>query len=260
MMNVFDEIKDALDTKTFKKIGRRGTGCISSGEAYETDNGLVFIKTNDGKEAMLMFLGELESLKALERTNTIRVPKPYIAIPDPQSEGGAIVMEYFDMQQLTNHTVLGEKLAQLHLHNSNLGKVKGKKESWVAGKRGASSSNDNETLEFVDKFGFEITTCCGYFPMTNDWLDNWVDFFARNRLEVQIRLIEEKCGDREALELWSHLQLRIPSFFKTLQEPIIPALLHGDLWSGNVSQVENEPVIYDPASFYGHSGRVELFP
>ena len=37
---------------------------------------------------------------------------------------------------------------------------------------------------------------------------------------------------------------------------IIPALLHGDLWSGNVSQTrENDvdvPVIFDPAAFYGH--------
>ena len=31
-----------------------------------------------------------------------------------------------------------------------------------------------------------------------------------------------------------------------------PSLLHGDLWSGNVGQVDNTPVVFDPASFYGH--------
>jgi fructosamine-3-kinase len=31
-----------------------------------------------------------------------------------------------------------------------------------------------------------------------------------------------------------------------------PALLHGDLWSGNVGFLDNgSPVIYDPASYYG---------
>lgn len=34
---------------------------------------------------------------------------------------------------------------------------------------------------------------------------------------------------------------------------IIPALLHGDLWGGNVAEDDSGPVIFDPASFYGHS-------
>ena len=38
----------------------------------------------------------------------------------------------------------------------------------------------------------------------------------------------------------------------TVQVVVTPALLHGDLWSGNVAQAEGEPVIFDPASFYGH--------
>jgi len=35
---------------------------------------------------------------------------------------------------------------------------------------------------------------------------------------------------------------------------IEPCLLHGDLWSGNISSDKNgEPVILDPACYYGHS-------
>lgn len=51
-------------------------------------------------------------------------------------------------------------------------------------------------------------------------------------------------------ELWPRLQRRIPSFFEGVE--IEPALLHGDLWSGNAAENENGPVIFDPASFYGH--------
>lgn len=42
----------------------------------------------------------------------------------------------------------------------------------------------------------------------------------------------------------------MPSFFTVLS--ISPSLLHGDLWSGNVAQCGEEPVIFDAASFYGH--------
>lgn len=47
------------------------------------------------------------------------------------------------------------------------------------------------------------------------------------------------------------LQLKIPEFFKDVE--IVPALLHGDLWGGNVAECAEGPIIFDPASFYGHS-------
>lgn len=33
---------------------------------------------------------------------------------------------------------------------------------------------------------------------------------------------------------------------------VFPSTLHGDLWSGNIGSVEGEPVIFDPATYYGH--------
>ena len=32
-----------------------------------------------------------------------------------------------------------------------------------------------------------------------------------------------------------------------------PCVLHGDLWSGNISSVDGQPAIFDPAVYYGHS-------
>lgn len=46
-------------------------------------------------------------------------------------------------------------------------------------------------------------------------------------------------------------QVKIPDMFHGLE--IVPALLHGDLWAGNVAENNEEPIVYDPACFYGHS-------
>jgi protein-ribulosamine 3-kinase len=42
---------------------------------------------------------------------------------------------------------------------------------------------------------------------------------------------------------------RLPDLF-TAYEPQA-SLLHGDLWAGNWGSVDGEPVIYDPAVYYG---------
>lgn len=105
--------------------------------------------------------------------------------------------------------------------------------------------------QYVDQFGFDVVTCCGYLPQVNDWQKNWVEFYARQRIQPQMDMVEKKSGDREALELWSALQLKIPDLFRDLE--IVPALLHGDLWGGNVAEDSSGPIIFDPASFYGHS-------
>ncbi|CAL8234594.1 unnamed protein product [Boreogadus saida] len=106
-------------------------------------------------------------------------------------------------------------------------------------------------MPLVEKYGFHVATCCGYLPQENEWQDDWVTFYSRHRLQHQLNMVEKSCGDREARELWSHLQLKIPQMFTELE--VVPALLHGDLWGGNVAQTTEGPVLFDPASFYGHS-------
>lgn len=54
-----------------------------------------------------------------------------------------------------------------------------------------------------------------------------------------MRLIQSNYGDREASELWSELNLKIPGFFVGID--IKPSLLHGDLWSGNVAETDEGP-------------------
>ena len=69
-----------------------------------------------------------------------------------------------------------------------------------------------------------------------------------------IKQIEEQIGrqpqDEEAHRLWMKLKSGVSQFFEGAT--LFPSLLHGDLWSGNMAQSGPEPVIFDPASFYGH--------
>eukprot|EP00931_Biecheleriopsis_adriatica_P030279 TRINITY_DN17861_c0_g1_i2.p2 TRINITY_DN17861_c0_g1~~TRINITY_DN17861_c0_g1_i2.p2 ORF type:complete len:122 (+),score=22.21 TRINITY_DN17861_c0_g1_i2:730-1095(+) len=33
---------------------------------------------------------------------------------------------------------------------------------------------------------------------------------------------------------------------------VVPSVLHGDLWSGNIGSADGKPTIFDPAVYYGH--------
>ncbi|XP_061472523.1 ketosamine-3-kinase isoform X5 [Rhineura floridana] len=197
------------------------------------------------EKARRMFDGEMASLSAILQTQTVKVPKP-IKVIDLQDNGTLFVMEHLDMRGLNRHAEkLGTQLADLHLHNQKLGE-KLKKDANTIGK-----GEEQTDVQFVEKFGFDTVTCCGYLPQVNDWQQDWKTFFARQRIQPQMDMIEKNSGDREARELWTKLQLKIPSLFGDMD--IVPALLHGDLWGGNVAEVDSGPVIFDPASFYGHS-------
>ncbi|KAI0215910.1 Fructosamine-3-kinase [Lamellibrachia satsuma] len=234
-------IKKELKTKTLKKFGSGGGGCINNGQGYITDsNSKIFVKTNDKSGARLMFDGEAASLDAILATKAIKVPSP-IKVLDNPAGGAVLVMEYIEIKPLRRFSAqLGDQLARMHLHNEELAIRDGKLSS-LAGDSGE---------EHVDKFGFHTTTCCGYLAQDNTWTDDWVTFFCQNKLQPQLDLIEKDYHDSEARTLWVQLLPRIPKFFSGIE--VRPALLHGDLWGGNIGETDSGPVIFDPSSFYGH--------
>ncbi|XP_004621122.1 ketosamine-3-kinase [Sorex araneus] len=237
-------LKQELGCSSVKATGHSGGGCISQGQSYDTDKGRVFVKVNPKAEAKRMFEGEMASLTAILKTGTVKVPKP-IKVLDAPGGGSMLVMEHVDMRYLSSHAAkLGSQLADLHLENKKLGDTLHKEASTV-GKGGQLDR------PFVNQFGFDVVTCCGYLPQVNDWQEDWVAFYTQQRIQPQMNMVEKGSGDREALELWAALQLKIPDLFRDLD--IVPALLHGDLWGGNVAEDSTGPIIFDPASFYGHS-------
>nr|XP_054749571.1 ketosamine-3-kinase-like [Lytechinus pictus]XP_054749572.1 ketosamine-3-kinase-like [Lytechinus pictus]XP_054768893.1 ketosamine-3-kinase-like [Lytechinus pictus] len=235
-------LKDAVGATTIKSMGRAGGGCISDGQSYDTDKGKFFVKINEQSGARQMFDGEKASLDAILATETIKVPRPGPVLDHPSGTGAIFIMEYLDLQGLGKHSAaLGEQLARLHLHNIELGKRARK----VEGRIGAHTSEG-----FINQYGFQTPTCCGYLPLDNTWSDDWVSFYTQQRLKMQIDMLEKKSSDKELREMWPLLERRIPKLFEGSE--ITPSLLHGDLWGGNAGQLESCPVVYDPASFYGH--------
>ena len=85
--------------------------------------------------------------------------------------GSLLVMEHLELRPLRPSTaaVLGTQLAQLHLNNQE--KIKKSVSNSLVGQ--------NHGEEPVGKFGFDVTTCCGYLPLQNDWSDDWVRFYCR---------------------------------------------------------------------------------
>uniref|UniRef100_A0A803J6Y3 protein-ribulosamine 3-kinase n=2 Tax=Xenopus tropicalis TaxID=8364 RepID=A0A803J6Y3_XENTR len=238
-------LRKELDTELLKATGHIGGGCINQGQSYDTDRGRVFVKINHKPEAKQMFLGEMGSLEAILQTGTVRAPKPIKVIDNPAG-GAMLVMDHLDIRSLNRHSAkLGEQLADLHLHNRKL-RDKLTKESGFVGKGPGQSE-----IQYVDKFGFDTVTCCGYIPQVNDWQDDWATFFARQRLKPQLDLIAENYGDRAVLSLWAELQIKLHKAFK--DTVITPSLLHGDLWEANVAEDDLGPFLFDPGSFYGHS-------
>lgn len=193
-----------------------------------------------------MYDGEFASLDAILKTETVRVPKA-VKVIELDTGGCVFVMEHLDMRSLTTYSkLLGENLADMHLHNTRRLEKQNKEQQTVG--KGAGQSE----IPAIEKFGFHVPTSCGYLPQENDWEDDWVTFYSRHRLQHQLNLVEKSYGDREARELWAQLQLRIPQLFADVK--VVPALVHGDLWGGNTGEcADTGPVIFDPASFYAHS-------
>jgi fructosamine-3-kinase len=75
-------------------------------------------------------------------------------------------------------------------------------------------------------------------------------FFAFNRLMPLVKQAYDRCVlEKATVKQLEKLCKRLPAIFP--EEP--PALLHGDLWSGNyMVGPDGKPCIYDPAVYYGH--------
>ncbi|XP_076809718.1 ketosamine-3-kinase-like isoform X2 [Clavelina lepadiformis] len=232
-------LKEQFDCKEVKSCNGKTGGINSDGGVYLLDGKKVFVKRNPAKGSR-MYEGEHASLMTLYQIDIIKAPKPIRIFS--RGEKSFFVMEYLAINPLLKQAAsLGEKLAQLHLYNEQLRVLSLKNESFVG-----------KTTHFVEKFGFDVTTCVGFIPMDNRWEDDWLTFYTRNRLKAQVDRVVSTYHDRDVASMWPEIERVLPQLFPSDQS-IIPSLLHGDFWVGNTGEIDGEPCIFDPGSSYGHS-------
>ena len=218
------ELKSALSAAISETTGEAFTlatlqpqsgGCIN--EAYTASDGAAsyFIKLN-AANALPMFEAEAAALRELAAANAIRVPQP-------MHYGIAVGRSYLIMEDLPFGPVqpgsweaMGRQLARLH-----------RTTFW--------------------QFGWHLDNTIGPTPQPNAWTPDWPTFWREQRLRPQFELAREKGYQ---FERTGELLAAVGALLDGHRPEA--SLLHGDLWSGNASFLDDgSPVLFDPASYYG---------
>lgn len=111
------------------------------------------------------------------------------------------------------------------------------------------------------KFGFPVTTFDGIAPHVNEWEENWTVFFTRLLCRsIEVNQEANKNTKWPGFDIAAERVLRdvIPKLLDHVKEnggPIVPRLIHGDLWGGNIGQDKEtgEIIFFDAGSFYAHN-------
>jgi fructosamine-3-kinase len=196
-----------------------GGGSISRTDRLDTDAGAFVLKTT--REAPPgLFRSEAAGLAALRAATSLTVPRVVVYEEEPPS---FLILDHVPAgrRRPDFDERLGRGLAELHR---------------------ASAS----------RFGFDGDNFCGRTPQPNGWTSHWVDFYARRRLGHQMELAASAglLSGEDARRV-ERLIVRLDAWIAEPAEG--PALVHGDLWSGNVLvDAAGHPALIDPAVSYGH--------
>lgn len=200
-------------------ISKVSGGSINKCFKIKYRNSYFFLKWNSATLFPHMFLAEAEGLKRIKLTNTVKVPG-VICFGNAGDEQ-YLVLEWIEKGKNDSESQqkLGELLAQLHRNTS-------------------------------DKFGLDHNNYMGSLVQTNNFHASWNEFYINERLYPQIELAG-KSGqlDKEILRQFESFYAKLDSLFP----PEKPALVHGDLWSGNyLIDENNQPLLIDPAISYAN--------
>lgn len=211
-----DRVSPELSVQVLETLGG---GSINTSLRIATNEGNFFVKYNDANACPDMFRLEAENLNLLRQTKSVRIPEVIdtFAIEDKE----VLVLEFIEAG--TPHydfwREFGQKLADLHQHSN-------------------------------DYFGLSFDNYVGSLPQQNTATGTWVEFFITYRLDPLLRMaVDNQKADSDVVKKFESLYLKLPELFPEEK----PALLHGDLWSGNtMADLNGDAVIFDPAVYYGH--------
>lgn len=195
-----------------------GGGCINSAWLVEGDGRRFFVKANRAA-GLAMFEAEAEGLREIAEKGAIRVPNPVCT--GLAQDSAFLVLEFIDFGSggKGGAEELGRRLADLH--------------------RATGS-----------EYGWRRDNTIGATPQINTLSHNWPEFFRDRRLFYQLELAARNGYGGALQRQGEKLLAKLEGFFDGYVPP--PALLHGDLWSGNYAfDSSGSPVIFDPAVYYG---------
>jgi protein-ribulosamine 3-kinase len=195
-----------------------GGGCIHAAWRLDGPDGTVFLKNCDAAAAWMLH-AEADGLEALGEAGFLRVPK-VLGLGDEDGPGW-LALEWIELRAASpaSDRALGEALARQHL---------------VAGPH----------------FGWRQDNAIGATLQPNGPAAEWTPFFAEQRIGVQLEHGARRGLPRRLLRDGARLRARVQELLAD-RKPT-PALLHGDLWSGNrAADASGGPVVFDPAVHYG---------
>lgn len=197
-----------------------GGGDINVARILETNKGSFFFKMNSGKDALQIFAAESMGLKLLAKAGVIGIPK--VIGLGQNGQQAFLLLEYIERAEYVpddSWELFGRQLAALH-----------------------KTTNDH--------FGLDHNNFIGSLPQINDPHSEWVSFFIACRLQPQVKMAYEANRlHRTHLHQFESLYRYLPELMPA--EP--PALIHGDLWSGNfLCSINARPYVFDPAVSYAH--------
>jgi len=193
-------------------------GDINAAYRLQAENVSFFVKLNT-PERLAMFEAEAAGLQALAQTQAIRVPK--FIVCGQTTDHAFLVLEHIDLHNLNSRSerLLGQQLTQLHRQ----------KQAY---------------------FGWHRDNTIGSTIQINGRYHDWITFWQEQRLGHQLTLAAAKGYGGRLQTLGEKLRTNLKPLFSGYQPQ--PALVHGDLWGGNVAADEQgNPVIYDPACYFG---------
>ena len=195
-------------------------GDINTSAQIFSSEGVFFVKWNQisAPEKQDMFQVEAKGLNLLRRTDTM--PIPNVVGHGVQGDKAYLILDYIDpgTPSKTYWETLGHSLAILHSHTQ-------------------------------PKFGLNFNNYIGSLPQSNTLTTNGYDFFFEHRLLPQAGLALYKgLLTKQSYDALLRLQRHLPGLLPNER----PALLHGDLWTGNLLVNEaGQPALIDPAVYYG---------
>ena len=103
-----------------------------------------------------------------------------------------------------------------------------------------------------EKYGFDFDTPIGALRQPSNYSDNWINFFGENRLGMIFNHINK------SNPMPNKLNLKIEKILKNLKDLIpykpAPALIHGDLWEGNILFDQGKiKGLIDPGIYFAHN-------